>query len=404
MVGAVDRHADVVQQRAGGDHDLGVAPAHPVVGDHRRLDPGLDQQPQQAQRDVEHDLDVDPGVVRHPEPLRGDLGHVPPGAQLGVGVHPLEQRLEPPVATRRGADPRALDRLRGSGAALVWPGGALGFPAPSTLTSGVCQARRRRSRAARDGVAECRLARGVPSRQGCREVDSSARAAMRPARLRPPSPVACMRGPRGLLVPECTCEACHLELMREHAPGSCRGAKPERDLSAEQRRPLGLVDRVRPWPDCCRSSVTTRWRWSPCAVPRSATRSRSSCGSELAEAFGRPRRRRRASAASCSPAPGPRSAPGWTRRQFGGDLEHREAARRDEHASPSRRWATAGVRSSRPSTARRSPAGSRWRCCATCGSPRPRRSSAIPSCRGASRRATRPRGRCSRRRSPRSSA
>ena len=124
----MDGHADVVQQRAGGDHDLGVAPAHPVVGDHHRLDPGLGQEPQQAQPDVEHDLDVDPGVVRHAEALRGHLGHVPPGAQLRVGVHPVEQRLEPAVATRWGADPGALDRLRGSGAALVRTGGALGFP------------------------------------------------------------------------------------------------------------------------------------------------------------------------------------------------------------------------------------------------------------------------------------
>ena len=41
VVGAVDRHADVVEQRAARDHDLGVAVAHAVVGDHRRLDPAL---------------------------------------------------------------------------------------------------------------------------------------------------------------------------------------------------------------------------------------------------------------------------------------------------------------------------------------------------------------------------
>ena len=34
-----------------------------------------------------------------------------------------------------------------------------------------------------------------------------------------------------------------------------------------------------------RSSAATRSRWSPCAGPRSETRSRSSCASELAEAF-----------------------------------------------------------------------------------------------------------------------
>ena len=38
VVGAVDRHAGVVEQAAGGDHHLGVAAAHAVVVDHRRLD------------------------------------------------------------------------------------------------------------------------------------------------------------------------------------------------------------------------------------------------------------------------------------------------------------------------------------------------------------------------------
>jgi hypothetical protein len=89
MVGAVDRHADVVQQGAAGHHDLGVAVPHPVVADHRRLDTGLDQQAQQPQGDVEDDLHVDPGVVRHPQPLRLDLGHVPPGPHLLVGVDRL---------------------------------------------------------------------------------------------------------------------------------------------------------------------------------------------------------------------------------------------------------------------------------------------------------------------------
>ena len=132
VVGAVDRHPDVVEQRSGGDDDLGVAVAHPVVGDHRRLDAALDQQPQQPQRDVEHDLDVDPGVVGHPEPLGLDLGHVPPGAHLGVGVDAVEQRLEPPVAARRDADPGLLDRLRGL-AARARPARSA-----SRLSVGVC--------------------------------------------------------------------------------------------------------------------------------------------------------------------------------------------------------------------------------------------------------------------------
>ena len=111
VVGAVDRHADVVQQGAAGDDHLGVAVAHPVVGDHRRLDPGLDQQAQQPQGDVEDDLHVDPGVVRHPQPLGVDLGHVPPGPHLLVAVDRLEEALELAVAAGRRADLGLGDRL-----------------------------------------------------------------------------------------------------------------------------------------------------------------------------------------------------------------------------------------------------------------------------------------------------
>ncbi len=113
MVGAVDRHADVVQQRAAGHHDLGVPGGHAVVGDHRRFDPGLGQQPQQPQGDVEHDLHVDPGVVRHAEPLGVDLGHVPPGADLLVLVDRVEELLQLAVAAGRRPDPGLGDRLLG---------------------------------------------------------------------------------------------------------------------------------------------------------------------------------------------------------------------------------------------------------------------------------------------------
>ena len=113
VVGAVDRHADVVQQRAAGDHHLGVAVPHPVVGDDRRLDPGFDQQPQQPQGDVEDDLHVDPGVVGHAEPFGVDLGHVPPGAHLLVGVDGVEEALELAVAPGRRPHLRLGDRLLG---------------------------------------------------------------------------------------------------------------------------------------------------------------------------------------------------------------------------------------------------------------------------------------------------
>ena len=113
VVGAVDRHADVVQERATGDDDLGVARRHAVVGDHGRLDPRLDQQAQQPQGDVEHDLHVDPRVVRHPQPLGVDLGHVPPGPHLLVLVDGVEEALELAVAASRGADFGLGDRLTG---------------------------------------------------------------------------------------------------------------------------------------------------------------------------------------------------------------------------------------------------------------------------------------------------
>ena len=95
-----------------GDHDLGVALAHAVVGDDVRHDAPAEQDPRQPQRDVQHDLDVDPRVVRHPEPSRRVDGRdVPPRLHLLVGVDRLEQPLEPAVAARRDADADVGDRL-----------------------------------------------------------------------------------------------------------------------------------------------------------------------------------------------------------------------------------------------------------------------------------------------------
>ena len=120
MVGAVDRHADVVQQRAPGDDHLGVAVPHPVLGHHRRFDPALDQQAQQAQGDVENHLYVHPGVIRHSQALRGDLRHVPPGAHPLVGIDGLEEALKLAVAARRRVDLRLLHRLADRTGAHIW--------------------------------------------------------------------------------------------------------------------------------------------------------------------------------------------------------------------------------------------------------------------------------------------
>ena len=93
---------DAVKEAAGGDHDLGVAQRHAVIGHHRRLDAAAEEQPGEAQRDVADDLDVDPGVVGHAESPGGvHRGDVPPRLDLVVGVDGLEQRLEPAIAPRR---------------------------------------------------------------------------------------------------------------------------------------------------------------------------------------------------------------------------------------------------------------------------------------------------------------
>ena len=66
MIVAVDRHPDAVEQASGRDHDLRVTLGHPVVGDNARRDAATEQQTGEPQPDVEHDLDMDPGVIGHP--------------------------------------------------------------------------------------------------------------------------------------------------------------------------------------------------------------------------------------------------------------------------------------------------------------------------------------------------
>jgi hypothetical protein len=120
VIDTVDRHADVMQERPARDHDLGVAIPHAMVGDHRGLDAALDEESEQPQGDVEDDLDVHPGVIRHAEPLRGDLRHVPPGPHPHVGVDRLEEALEAAVPARRGVHLRARRRLGDRTGAHIW--------------------------------------------------------------------------------------------------------------------------------------------------------------------------------------------------------------------------------------------------------------------------------------------
>jgi hypothetical protein len=75
-----------------------------VIGHHRRRDAAAEEQPRQAERDVRHDLDVDPRVVGEAEALGVDAGHVPPRLDLRVAVDRVEQLLELAVAARGRAD------------------------------------------------------------------------------------------------------------------------------------------------------------------------------------------------------------------------------------------------------------------------------------------------------------
>ena len=112
---AVHGHADAVEKRGEDDHDLGVLLLHPVVGDERRPDVALDELAQELERDVGHDLDVDPGVVVDPEALDGvHVRDVPPGFQRRVLVRAPEEPPEPRVAARGHVQPHLRDRVLGA--------------------------------------------------------------------------------------------------------------------------------------------------------------------------------------------------------------------------------------------------------------------------------------------------
>ena len=133
VVGAVDGHADAVQQRSGGDHDLGVALLDAVVGDDARHHAAPEQQPRDPQRDVRDDLDVDPAVVGHAQPLGGvDGRRVPERLDAVVGVDRVQQLLELAVAARGDGDARLGDGLaqglaRPGGRSRLGGGGRLGL-------------------------------------------------------------------------------------------------------------------------------------------------------------------------------------------------------------------------------------------------------------------------------------
>ena len=121
VVDAVDRHPEVVQQAAAGDHHLGVRGLERIVDLERRPHAGALEQPVQAQAAVENDLQVDPRVVAHAEPLGGHLRGVPTRLQLRAGVRRGQHPGELAVALARRVDAHRGDRDRRS-RALAWRG------------------------------------------------------------------------------------------------------------------------------------------------------------------------------------------------------------------------------------------------------------------------------------------
>ena len=93
-------------------------------------------QAQHPQRDVGDDLDVDPGVVRHAEPLGADLLHVPPREHLLVGGGALDQALEAAVAAGRDAEARLGDSLPQRRSALRFVAGSVLAAHPRSLAAG----------------------------------------------------------------------------------------------------------------------------------------------------------------------------------------------------------------------------------------------------------------------------
>src|SRR4029077_12016253 len=107
-----DRHADAVEERGEYDDHLRVVLLEPEVADESRLDAVLGELPQELERDVRDDLDVNPRVVvdRHPRD-RVDVRDVPPALDLIVRVDAFDQRPELAIAAHRDVDLHARDRL-----------------------------------------------------------------------------------------------------------------------------------------------------------------------------------------------------------------------------------------------------------------------------------------------------
>ena len=254
------------------------------------------------------------------------LGHVPPGAHLGVGVEPLEQRLEPAVAAgraRRSAPPlsprRASARARRGRLPRRLPP-ASRPPLPS---------RHPRTPAESPGLADADAFFRLTAGLGCGVVrvgeGGEARAVPTPA-------LQCLSAAAGAVS-----RRCWREFSPELLAGEIRITRTGPPKRPDRRRAAGSrLSRARPragrgiasaaMSDSGQLELDRRdqvARRHPAAARRSATRSRSSCASSSPRRSP-PSRPTTTSAASCSPAPAAPSARGWTRAQFGGDRAHRE--------------------------------------------------------------------------------
>src|SRR4051812_6241351 len=150
VVGAVDRHPGVVEERRRGDDDLGVALLEAVVGDGDRDDAAAEQQPRDAQGDVRDDLDVDPRVVGHLQAVGVEARDVPPRLELLVLVDRVDEPRQPAIAPDGDTDTRLVDLVAEAHEAVCAPSAArAAWPTISsrcTLRSSPCGRRRTHSR------------------------------------------------------------------------------------------------------------------------------------------------------------------------------------------------------------------------------------------------------------------
>ena len=244
----------------------------------------------------------------------------------GSALSALEQRLEPAVATGRGAAP-APPRSASAGERPSSPG-----PAASTSSAGVSSAAAIAPSSHAGRVAGAGApARVFPThgwpRLACRGVGECGRSVAVPTPAsRCPSAVAsaasrrCSRSSR----PSCWSARSGSPApsrRRRPDPGERRRLPEAPSTSSRSRDSIGRDGRT---PVNSSSIGAIRSLWSPCRRPEKRNALSIELRSELADAFAAPLGRRRRSAASSSPARARAFCSGMDTSQFGGDRAHRE--------------------------------------------------------------------------------